>query len=483
MLHKTKLYMKFFRIDLLTLLISLFILGSCKNPDSVGLPIDQSQALQASLIDTATIKVATVYDDTVSTSSIIKAPLAYFKDPVFGTTEANIAATLNLPGTNGPAAYSNPSGTLTIDSAVLVMPYSDGFYGDSLTTSYKVNVYQLNEPIVSSKQYFNNKVWSYKLALLGTKTFFPKPKTGFFIKAIVTGAVDTPIHVRAQLRVNIDPNFINSQVFNASPSQLATNSVFQNYINGLYITLDKTRPGVGGTMFFNMTADSTRIDIYYRTLNLGVIDTEKISMRVGSPHAVQIKHDYKVGSAALNAQLGDSTRSYNTLYLQGLGGLRARIKFPYLKKLLAAQQTNGSDIVLNRAELVVTPVSGTDIPFVPTPRLTMYRNDIALQRQLIPDAYAGDLHFIDVGSFGGYYDRYHKAYHYIITGYIEDLMRGKLVDYGTYLAPADTVGAATGTSTVNVGVDATTASRAIVGGDNTSAYKMKLNILYNKVTK
>jgi len=453
MLHKTKLYMKFFRIDLLTLLISLFILGSCKNPDSVGLPIDSSQALQSNLIDTSTVTATTMLDDSVGTSSISKAPLAYFKDPIFGTTEANIAATLNLPLSQ---AYTLPTGTITIDSAVLVMPYADGFYGDSLTTSYKVNIYQLAEPVISSKAYYNSKAWTYKPALLGTKTFFPKPKTGFYINSIVTGAVDTPIHVNAQLRVNIDPTFVATQIFNATTSQLTTNSVFQNYIKGLYITLDKTRPGIGGNMFFHMATDSSRIDVYYRTVNVGVIDTEKVSFSIGNPHAVQIKHDYTTAAAGLNAQLSNPNASYNTLYLQGLGGLRAKISFPYLKKLLAAQQTAGNDIVLNRAELVVTPVSGSDIPFVPTPRLTMYRNDIALQRQLIPDAYAGDLHFIDVAAFGGYYDTYHKVYHYVITGYIEDLMRGKLTDYGTFIAPTDTTGAGTGTSTVSIAADANT---------------------------
>ena len=35
--------MKFFRIDLLTLLISLFILGSCKNQNDIGLPVGDQQ--------------------------------------------------------------------------------------------------------------------------------------------------------------------------------------------------------------------------------------------------------------------------------------------------------------------------------------------------------------------------------------------------------------------------------------------------------
>ncbi|WP_162847007.1 DUF4270 family protein [Mucilaginibacter gracilis] len=477
--------MKFFRIDLLTLLISLFILGSCKNPDSVGLPVDSSQTLQTNLIDTATILTKTIDDDSVATSSVTKAPLAYFKDPIFGTTEANIAATLNLPS---QSAYSVPAGTITVDSAILVMRYADGFYGDSLTTSYKVNVYQLNEPIISGKSYYNTKAWTYLPAVLGTKTFLAKPKTGFYINSIVTGAADTPIHVNPQLRIKIDPTFVTTHFFGATTSQLNTNSVFQNYIKGLYLTLDKTRPGVGGNLFFNMSTDSCRLDVYYRANNSGTIDTAKVALRLGSPHAVQIKHDHTVAGGAdpnLVSQLNSSAtaKTFNTLYLQGLGGLRAKISFPYLTKILAAQQAAGNDIVLNRAELVVTPVAGTGIPYLPTPRLTMYRNDIALQRSIIPDAYSGDLHFISVGSFGGFYDSYHQVYHYIITGYIENLMRGKMTDYGTFIAPTDTVGAYSGNATVSISNGTDVGARAVVGGDKTSAYRMKLNIIYNKVTK
>ena len=90
--------MKFFRLDLLTLLISLFILNSCKNEDTIGLGIDSSTQLNGSLIDTSTIIVNTQPDagnplskDSISTSGILQNTVGYFNDPVFGTTESNIS--------------------------------------------------------------------------------------------------------------------------------------------------------------------------------------------------------------------------------------------------------------------------------------------------------------------------------------------------------------------------------------------------------
>src|SRR6185437_10030745 len=108
--------MKFFRLDLLTLLISLFILGSCKNQPNIGLGINSSGQPNGTLVDTSTIITNTVKEDSVATSGLAKNPLAYFNDPTFGTTESNLATDLNLPGS---AAYTLPTGQITIDSARL----------------------------------------------------------------------------------------------------------------------------------------------------------------------------------------------------------------------------------------------------------------------------------------------------------------------------------------------------------------------------
>ncbi|NNU33536.1 hypothetical protein HK413_04125 [Mucilaginibacter sp. S1162] len=61
--------MKFYRLDLLTLLISLFILNSCKNQDTIGLGVVNSNRVNGSLIDTSTIVINTVPEDSVQTNA------------------------------------------------------------------------------------------------------------------------------------------------------------------------------------------------------------------------------------------------------------------------------------------------------------------------------------------------------------------------------------------------------------------------------
>jgi hypothetical protein len=467
--------MKLYRLDLLTLLISLFILNSCKNQNTIGLGLDSSTQLKGTLIDTATIIVNTVPDrgstpDSIITTGLAKTPMGYFKDPVLGTTESNIAALLNLPGSG---AYTLPTGTITIDSAVLVLPYADGFYGDSsLTANYKVNVYQLSQRPLN-KTYYNTNGWgNYTAATpIGTQVSRGFTHTPIKIYDIIVGKPDTLKNASPQLRIPISKDFINNILFNASSAQLASNAVFNNNVKGLYITLDKNATtGASGTFMFNLT---TSLTVYYRATNGTTIDTAQASLPL-STHAAQIIH---TPSSAVTTELNNTSSSRDIIYLQGLAGLKAKVSFPYLKNILT---TVGSRIVINRAELVITPAPGSTIPFKAQPKLTMYRYDLAHQPAELEDASTGDPRSGGVGTFGGFYNTTLKNYHFIVTAYIQDLMDGKTVDYGTFVAPVDT----TNKTTVDISPTPQTAGRTIaVGTDKNSPYRIKLNIIYTKINK
>jgi hypothetical protein len=473
--------MKFFRLDLLTLLISLFILNSCKNESTFGLPATPSTALSGNLIDTSTIVVNTVTDagflapgitptDSVATSGLAKTPMGLFRDPAFGTTQSDIATGLLLPGSS---AYTLPSGTIVIDSAVLALKYADGFYGDSLTSKFKVNVYQLgSRPL--GKTYYNTTDWSTNLGpLVGTRTFYARTHSNVKIYNIIKGYPDTLHSVGPQLRIPISNNFINQILFNASRSQLGSNTVFQNNVKGLYITLDQAgTQGAGGTFMFNMSANTDSLNVYYHTIDGTTIDTSSVSLPLGNYAA----HIIRTPTAAVTAALANKN-SNDVIYLQGLAGLKARIRFPYLKNLLGAI---GGKVVLNRAELVITPVAGSTIPFKAQPKLTMYRYDIAHTPIQLQDAGLNDPRSGGIAVFGGYYNAAKNDYHFVITGYIQDLMYGNTVDFGTYLATVDT----TNTKTVDIIPTPQTAGRVIaVGTDKNSPYRIKLNIIYTKINQ
>lgn len=459
--------MKFLKLGLLTMLISLFILGGCKNPDTVGLEVDPSDQIQGTLVDTISVYSKTLPEDSIITTNLKKTPLALMQDETFGVTEAHIATSLGLPG---GIAFSRPAGDLVIDSAILVLKYTSGFYGDSLNTAYRVNVHQLEErPYFQN--YYNTKVWKYGSDVIGGKSFHAKPTDSLYIRQIVEDGPDTLAKVSSQLRIPIDPNFITQKIFYTSSSNLVSDEAFNNYIKGLYITLDKEQTtGKGGVMYFN--PDSCGLAVYYRATSNGATDTTIAAFTVNTVTVSNIKHIYT--GTPIETVLSSTNPNETVGYVQGLLGLRAKISFPFLKQF----KENAGDIVLNRAELVITPIQPIDNIFQPASRLTLYRYDIAGQRTNLPDANSGDPRFIGLGSFGGFYDGTKKAYRFVITGYIQDLMRGRLIDYGTFFSPTDL----SNTSSVDFSPSILNAGRTVFGGGaNAAGYRMKLNVIYSKL--
>jgi len=478
--------MKFFRLDLLTLLISLFILNSCKNQTTIGLPAGTEGLVGSSLTDTATVLTNTTTDDSIVTSGITKSPAGYLTDPVLGTTSASLVTDLNLPNAIlnvAGGSYALPSGTIVIDSAILALKYADGFYGDSLTSKYTANVYQLNEPILSVNQpYYGMKQWNYNNTVVGTTSFYSRTHTNVKYDTIMAGAPDTlKIHA-PQLRIPLNVNFIRQILFDAPANQLASNPLFRSAVKGLYINITPSS-GAGGVFMFQ-AASSDSIAVYIRSTVGTTVDTSVIYMSPQT-YASSIRHVYT--QKVLNA-LNHTTPSDTTIYLQGLAGLRSKISFPYIKQLVA--KLGGQDsIVINRAELVLTAAPASDIPayLAPVPKLSLYRLDIAHQRTEIEDASIGsDPRAYAVGVFGGFYNQNTRTYNFLVTSYLQDLIRGITIDYGTYIAPIDD------TNTVSVDVAATpeVASRTIgVGstgsyiGNQKLSHHITLNIIYTKIPK
>lgn len=460
--------MKYFKIDLLTLLISLFILGACKNPDGIGLEVDPDYAINGVLTDTSTIRTRTVPEDTIKTIALGRYPLAYMLDPVFGTTEANIALSLTLPNNNQKFGT-----TPVLDSAVLVLKYAD-FYGDSTQSRYQINVHQLQTKLNGNTDYSNRSTFNFNNTVIGSKLVKVSLKDSVKVTEIVTGKPDVQKNKAPQIRIPISSSFITNNFLNAPESKFTDITAFSDFIKGLYITVNKSQTtGNGGVMFFDLTSDgASGLELYYKSKNGTAVDTTMLNFKIqaggATPAAANVIHNYS--GTPVETQLNNPDQQFSTTYVQGLAGVRTKISFPYLTKLKQL-----GNITVNKAELIID-VEGGAAPFTPARRLILYRTDIANQRQSVPDLSLSDPRSLLDGDFGGFYNSTTKRYRFSITSYIQDIIQGKIKQYDTFIAPADFVadrGSAIFPSALAPG-------RSILGAPGNATYKMKLNIIYTK---
>ena len=459
--------MKLYKLDLLTLLISLFILGGCQNTDSIGLDVDPATDISGNFIDTVTITSATVREDTVLTNTLSQYPLGYLSDPIFGKTTANIAMSLTLDPP-GLTFGTNP----VLDSAVLVLHYGKEFYGDS-TSLFQVEVHQLKNALNSSTAYYNTMPQSYNSTVIGSKKLRFNIKDSVRVTEIITGKADIQTNKAPQIRIPISSSFITSNFLNATSTTLSTDELLNKEVKGFYLTINKAQSsGPGGIAFFNLT-DSSRLEIYYKNDSGTTIDTTLHKFPIVSnsmPVVADFNHDY-TGTDILN-NLNNTATQNNLTYIQGLGGLRTKIRFPYIDKLKSL-----GNITINKAELIVSVVGGTDT-FKPASRLIMYRTDIANQNQYIPDFSIDQTVSLTDIDFGGFYNATNKQYKFLITTYIQDMLKGKIKQYDTFIAPVeDAFNRSDGFS-----ASGNTAGQAAIGsGKSGVSYKMKLNIIYSKI--
>ncbi|KLT64952.1 DUF4270 domain-containing protein [Pedobacter sp. BMA] len=464
--------MKFTKQDLLTLLISLFLFASCKNPDGVGLDIDSNTAITGNLV-VSNVTTQIVKEADISTIALARYPIGYMNDPVFGKTEASIAMTVAPPTTLAQDFGTSP----TLDSAVLVLslPTTDAvtkFYGDTTSSIYSVDIYQLTNNIT---KYKNSDVQAHNSQLLGNFRGKINPNTPVKIYDIVTAAADTIKNMPAQLRIPLNKAFIQQQIMNLAITNFTTNAKFANIFKGLYAQINKTTSsGTGGIAFIDFSSSTSYLQLVYKHTNTSSgIDTTSVNFPIGTsstalPITATISHDYT--GTPVQTQLLAPTAEYQTTYLQGLVGVKTKIKFPDLAKF---NSTYGKSVV-NKADLIIELGSGTSVyPFLAAQRLSLYRWDLAEQPANISD-YTSYVANSTPALFGGYFDSINNRYIFNVTNYVQTLIDGTIEDNGTFLAP-------TSYTLFETTPTATSAERAIIGAKTTTTNKIKLNIYYTKI--
>ncbi|MBC8053087.1 MAG: DUF4270 family protein [Sphingobacteriaceae bacterium] len=472
--------MKYFKLDLLTLLISLFIFSSCEKDGTIGLDIDAQDSVKTAFTDTVTVRTTTVLEDDVATSGILQNPFGRIDDPVFGTTTVSLALGLSLPFDNYKFGVSP-----TLDSAILVLKYGDEFFGDSLTSKYVIDVHELsdNTPFSSLKTYTSKSVFEKATVRIGgLPEDLPKHpvarrfqwKDSTTVVSVIKGAFDKIVNVAPQIRIPITNTTFINRFFTATENDLKNNTNFAKHIKGLYVSIDSMQStGNGGLTFFNLQSEISSLEIYYKSGTGTAKDTNVAKFRVSG--ASEIKRKRK---PTVQTQIDLPSQNYPTVYAQPLSGSRIKLNFPYIKQLAAK-----GNVSINKAELFIPVVQDPTDPFrlKPAPRLTLYRTDIAGQRQAVPDnAMLLDSRYLDERVFGGFYDATEKAYKFNISSYIQDLVnKAGVIQYDTYIAPFDQAL----TNRANITAAATTAARVVLGGPNPQSpgkSLIKLRITYTK---
>ena len=501
--------MKFSKQDLLTMLIGLFLFSSCKDPNTIGLG-QEASAIKGDLYDNTTVSSQTQLDEAFSTLNLERYPIGFMTDPVFGESLAGTAMVVNAPGVSAGSTITGKyrfGKNAELDSAVLILGYAKitsgssvitPFYGDS-TQTYNFTVSQMTRDLSQENTFLSSTEWGKNATeVLGTLVtndknqpqgaVYIKPLTPFKVTDIVAGKPDTLRSVTPQLRIRLNTALIQNKIVKMDTLAYDRANAFTAKFKGLYVSA--TASGKGGMIFFNFADTTSRLQLYYKRdgKTLATRDTASVSFPIsqGIGRVLSyVKHTYN--NPDIKAQLEDNSgKQFEQTYLQALSGLRNKISFNFddFKAKLG-----GSKVAINKAELVVDVTPDGDAHFKPAQRLRLYINDVAGKRIKVSDNNPGsqsnpngDARGVSDIEFGGYFDSINSRYIFTLTSYVQDLVSGKIKDYGTFLSPAPLI-YPSGPSPLDA--FATTAERSILVSPKKDAAaatkRMKLNIFYTKL--
>jgi hypothetical protein len=442
-----------FRIfcSLAPLVILIFLVYACKkDPYKVGINLlPPSDTLNVKTSDTASFVAYSVFQDTIRTDKTTMGIVGSLMDPVFGSTTAGFYMQYFL-SQEAPDFGTNPR----LDSIILMIPYGT-IYGDTNAVQ-TLRVYELSQDIYYDSIYYSNRTARTYGTPIANYTFRPDTRDSITIRGVKTAP---------HIRINLSKlsNYFGNKLLTTPAASLLTNVAFLTFMKGLYIESAKAQSG-GALLSFDPTSLLSSIAMYYHNSTSDSLEFDFIGTAVGARFNHFDHNNYLEAAPELRQQVlqHDTTLGKNSLFIQGLGGVRVRFRLPFLNNF-----GKTGKIAVNSAELTLTNAE-TDTSLQPPVKLTLVVVDSAGQIGFLLDENEGSAYF------GGTYNTSPRTYKFRIGQHMQQILDGKIKNYDMFLMAND--------PTANILVP----NRVKLTGTNPqnpafSAERIKLQVIYTKL--
>jgi len=363
-------HMRFSRIKtLLQNKVTLFLcccvaLASCEDPNELGLGLVDDN-IAGKYTDTLTVRVSTVFLDSVATSGSGNMLAGQYTNPYSGTAMASTFFQVGLGATAWTVAED-----AAFDSLELILSYSGYSYGDT-TQSATFKVHRLTSAITPrklSQYFFNEEPYSFMYAdnaLYNTSNTATAPDSlsSFTIRPRPLSKDTFAIALSDEL----GEEWLALKKANDTKLTDATN--FLSYFHGLKISSAAANAVVGFTaasakvrLHYSETVDGTKTA---RTRDFAAINSAlQYNQFLTNLEGSELEGLVRGGEPLPANQTGNKVS-----VAQGGTGLAIRVDIPHIASLKGQVPVD----LINRAVLVVEPLlNTTQYPFPVPPNLALY---------------------------------------------------------------------------------------------------------------
>lgn len=428
----------------LTALLFGTLLSACNDEGSLGLDLlPNVDGIGVFQLDTFSVVTYTVDEDSVESQFPSRKVFGMINDPVFGKAEAVTYFQTVLLTENVDLGQN-----ITIDSLVLSLTI-ENYMGDT-TQPITITVYELDEAMHPDSTYFTSRRLNFKPTPLATYSYLPRPKTRTSVNEPALLGGDTLY--QPLLRIPLSNDLAQRIVAASGTADLANNTNFTNFFKGFYIK-GEVNAGQTGVML-NITPRVAPNGMYLYYKNDTIRQRFDMVARNDIAYYNSFRFDYT--ATPLATAIGNTDPLLEENYVQAGTGVKLRIDFPYLRKLV---ETFG--VAINKAEIEFTLVPGQATDALPAPS-SMFLIPADSLNANVP------IGMLDINEryYGG--ELRDGKYRFGISRYVQRLINSDEPDYGLRLIPVNTV------STVN---------RAVIASSNHSnpLYRPRLVLTFTKL--
>lgn len=341
----------------MSLLCVLTLMTSCVKESQIGseiLPTNDLMSQQG--LDTITLSANIMFVDSINTSNDTYYKFGILNDPDFGTSVAETYTQINLPGNN--FSFSDSMELVQLDSVVLLLKYYNTYGNEDF--EHEVQVYEMDEGFVDSLIYYTESTFNYT-DLLGSANILPNSEDSILAPNGFEYGV-------MAIKLNDD---LGERLLNVSgQDEMMSDEEFTEFFKGICIKSSSVPVTNDGSIVnLSLFDPSTKLIVYYSEIHSDTTYNLSSEFPINSSAKTSnyINNDY-VSNMEINSQLFDSTYQAEVVYLEGMNGLKLRVKFPYLDSLVSKGLAIGnaslvlpvnreSDVFLNPSDLYVKNVS------------------------------------------------------------------------------------------------------------------------------
>lgn len=404
----------------------LFVLHACKRDNRIGFDLIEGDEIRSAADTLYNLRTWPIGNDTIRTDNTGFVTLGFVQDPVFGSTQSEVALQVNLSGAipfkvldsvlvDGTNQYSyfyhafgkNPK----VDSMFLFLAYDTAA--------------QARNTILGDDQATQN----LQLRLLADT--LPKDLYGF--QALQPYLSNTQLATYAhqyspaneKLSIRIQNQAYVDSFLNNNTVAFASKLAFRDWkLKGLALLNADQNPSF--ITRYDLSNAETKLRIYYHndsTLRKDTLVYYDFRVDINSPRAnaltryySHIQHRYE--QAEFAAQLDNpSATGTQKLYIQALGGVRSLIDLSSI-----AQWPKANSVLVRNAQLVLRPVQADYTTLFPEiEKLSIYRLDANRIMQVVPE-------YLDVANslyYSEAYDQVDNEYRFDITSQVQRIVNNQ----------------------------------------------------------